>query len=321
MKRFDICGMGEFLIDFTSSPATQEGKPQYAANPGGAHPNVLAAAARLGHSTAMLSRVGSDSLGQLLVDTLDGLGVNTEGVVRDSVYNTTLAFVHNAADGDRSFSFYWKNSANTCFAPADLREDILRSSRILQLGSLLMSTPTGNATTMRALQIAKEEGLIVSFDPNVRPGMWDNTDDMVPAIRRVMPYAHILKVSEEEAELLTGSGDVAEASHLLMQQFANLEIVFVTLGAEGCFFRSKKYSGQCPSPKVQAVDTTGCGDSFTGGALCTFLEFGCPLEELTEQQLTAMVQTGCNIGAYVATKYGGVLSMPTPEQLEEFLSK
>ena len=189
-----------------------------------------------------------------------------------------------------------------------------------ELESLLMSTPTGDATTMRALKVAKEEGLTVSFDPNVRPGMWDNKDDMVPAIRRVMPYAHILKVSEEEAELLTGSKDVAEASSLLMQEFPNLEVIFVTLGAEGCFFRSKKYSGQCPSPRVQAVDTTGCGDSFTGGALCTFLEFGCPLAELTEQQLTAMVQTGCSIGAYVATKYGGVLSMPTPEELKAFLA-
>jgi sugar/nucleoside kinase (ribokinase family) len=319
MKQFDICGMGEFLIDFTSAPAGAEGKPQYAANPGGAHPNVLAAAARLGHPTAMLSRVGSDSLGQFLMDTLDQIGVNTEGVVRDSVYNTTLAFVHNAADGDRSFSFYWKNSANTCFAPQDLREDILRSSRILQLGSLLMSTPTGDATTMRALEIAKEEDLIVSFDPNVRPGMWDDLSKMVPAIRRVMPYAHILKVSEEEAELLTGSADPEQASSLLMQEFNNLEIVFVTLGAEGCFYRSKQYSGHCASPKVKAVDTTGCGDSFTGGALSTFLDFGCSLQQLTQQQLNTMVQNCCNIGAYVATKYGGVLSMPTPEQLKEFL--
>ena len=320
MKQFDICGMGKFLIDFTSSPADENGKPRYAANPGGAHPNVLAAAARMGRPTAMLSRVGSDSLGQFLVDTLNEVGVNTEGVVRDTTCNTTLAFVHNAADGDRSFSFYWRNSANTRFAPEDLRADILQNSRILQLGSLLMSTPLGRETTMRALELAKEAGLTVSFDPNVRPAMWEDLSEMVPCIRRVLPYAHILKVSEEEAELLTGSADPAEASRMLMEEFPNLEVVFVTLGAEGCFYRSGRYSGSCASVKVEAVDTTGCGDSFTGGALCTWLDFGCPLQELTEAQLKAMVTQGCRIGAYVATKYGGVLSMPTPAQLEAFLA-
>lgn len=321
MKKYDICGMGEFLIDFTSSSPDENGKPRYAANPGGAHPNVLAAAARFGHPTAMLSRVGSDSLGQFLVDTLNGLGVNTDGVIRDEVNNTTLAFVHNAADGDRSFSFYWRNSANTLFSAEDLREDILRDSRILQLGTVIMSTPVGRATTMRALELAKENGLIVSFDPNLRPSMWDDLSEMVPCVRQVIPYAQILKVSEEEAELLTGEADVEQASLMLMEEFPNLELVFVTLGADGCFYRSKQYSGRCASFKVDAVDTTGCGDSFTGGVLCTFLDYGCALSELTEAQLKQMVQTGCSIGAYVATKYGGVLSMPTPAQLEEFMAR
>ena len=318
MKSIDICGLGELMVDFTSLPPSPEGKPCYMGNPGGAPPNVLAAAARQGLKTSFLTRVGADAFGQFLVKVMQDLNIGTEGIVMDPDHNTTLAFVHNAPDGDRSFTFYRRSCADAVIAPADVNEAVIRNSKVLQIGSLVMSTPSGKETTFHAVQVAREAGTLVSFDPNLRPNIWPHPEEMLPFVREMLPLCDILKLSEEEAEALTGSADVAVSSRLLTEEYPNIRLCLVTLGDKGCFWRTARDTGRTDSVSVKAVDTTGCGDAFTGGVLTRFLSYGCTLEELTADQVSHMTAMGCAIGAFVATKYGGVMSMPTKQELRDF---
>lgn len=321
MKDFDICGMGELLIDFTTTGATPEGKPNYTGNPGGAPPNAVAAVAKLGGKAAFMSRVSTDSFGQFLKDTLQQLKIDTTGVVSDLKHNTTLAFVHNAPSGERSFSFYRTGCADAMYAPEDVNEQVLCRSKVFQLGSLMMSTPSGKAATMRALQLAKEHGVLISFDPNLRPNIWEDESQMIPCVKQVLPLADMVKISIEEARELTGHQLVQTTAKILMQDYPNIKLLLITLGEQGCYYCTQSFDGSVPAYQVSAVDTTGCGDAFTGGVIYVLNQQNTPLWELGQEQIQQAVRFGCAVGALVATQYGGILSMPTLQQVQTLLKE
>lgn len=272
MKKYDVIALGELLIDFTQNGLSEQGNPLLEANPGGAPCNVLAMLAKYGRKTAFIGKVGEDAFGRKLAGILAECGIDTEGLCFDSQVHTTLAFVHKLANGDRDFSFYRNPGADMMLSAADVRKDLIRQSRIFHFGTLSMTDPVCRAATETAIQTAKEAGALISFDPNLRPPLWRNLAEAKEAILYGIRQCHVLKISDNEIEFITGMKDYDRAARSLQDQF-HTKLICVTLGEEG----SRAYYGDqvvCaePYPAEEVVDTTGAGDTFTGSMLNSLLE-------------------------------------------------
>lgn len=272
MKKYDVIALGELLIDFTQNGLSEQGNPLLEANPGGAPCNVLAMLAKYGRKTAFIGKVGEDAFGRKLAGILAECGIDTEGLCFDSQVHTTLAFVHKLANGDRDFSFYRNPGADMMLSAADVRKDLIRQSRIFHFGTLSMTDPVCRAATETAIQTAKEAGALISFDPNLRPPLWRNLAEAKEAILYGIRQCHVLKISDNEIEFITGMKDYDRAARSLQDQF-HTKLICVTLGEQG----SRAYYGDqlvCaePYPADQVVDTTGAGDTFTGSMLNFLLE-------------------------------------------------
>lgn len=272
MKKYDVIALGELLIDFTQNGLSEQGNPLLEANPGGAPCNVLAMLAKYGRKTAFIGKVGEDTFGRKLAGILAECGIDTEGLCFDSQVHTTLAFVHKLANGDRDFSFYRNPGADMMLSAADVRKDLIRQSRIFHFGTLSMTDPVCRAATETAIQTAKEAGALISFDPNLRPPLWRNLAEAKEAIIYGIRQCHVLKISDNEIEFITGMKDYDRAARSLQDQF-HTKLICVTLGEQG----SRAYYGDqvvcaAPYPADQVVDTTGAGDTFTGSMLNFLLE-------------------------------------------------
>ena len=183
MKRYDVIALGELLIDFTSSGISAQGNTLFEANPGGAPCNVLAMLNRLGRKTAFIGKVGTDIFGIHLKKMLEQINIDTTNLRMDKNARTTLAFVQNDESGERSFSFYRNPGADMMLRAEEVDEDMIKASKIFHFGTLSMTHDTIRETTKKALDIAKENGLIISFDPNLRESLWDTLDNAKKAGR------------------------------------------------------------------------------------------------------------------------------------------
>lgn len=313
----DVTALGEILIDFTPEGTSENGAPIYIANPGGAPGNVLVSLAQLGKQTEFIGCVGKDTFGKQLETTLQDKNVQTSGLV-DSNIHTTLAFVHLDEDGDRSFSFCRNPGADMMLTKEDLNLQLIANSKIFHIGSISMTHEPSREATLTALAHAKENQVIISFDPNLRPLLWESLDDAKENIKAVMTYADIVKISEEELEFLTGEKDIETAAKELYDEY-NLTWLFVTVGSQGSYLFYKEKSAYSPGISVQVTDTTGCGDAFFGGVLYQLLDNNWLEKSLTTDDMTQMLQFGNAMGAYVAQYKGGIPSMPSQQQIEEFL--
>lgn len=313
----DVVALGEVLIDFTPAGTSPGGNALFECNPGGAPANVLACLANLGRKTAFIGKVGDDQFGVLLRRVLAEKGISTTGLVVDGEVNTTLAFVHLGEDGERFFSFYRKPGADTRLRPDEV-EDAWLDAAVFHFGSLSLTHEPARSATLAALKKAQEKGMLISYDPNLRPPLWANLNEARRQMLAVMGQANLVKVSREELEFLTGQSDLQEGSAQLCQDYG-LRLLLVTLGKDGCFFRRGDITGQVPGFKVKAVDTTGAGDAFLGGMLHEFLRRGKPLEEWGQEDLESSVRFANAIGALVVTRKGGIPAMPSLSEVEDFL--
>lgn len=317
---YDVVGLGELLIDFTTK-GRDNGKPNYTGNPGGAPINVCAAITRLGGSSAYLSKVGDDTLGKFLIETLNNIGIDSKGVMLDKIHNTTISFVDNAPNGDRSFCFYRRSCADACYDDFEVKDDIVKNAKVLQIGSIMMDSDEGYRSTIKALRIARENGVLISFDPNIRKNILQFQKDILIRAREVLEVADIVKMSENEIVEFTGIDVYEKAATVLLEKYSNIKLLLITLGENGAIYSNRRFMGKVKSRKVKAVDTTGCGDAFTGGLLSVYLGLNKSLTDLTEAEIVEMVTNGCNVGAFVATQYGGVMSMPTVKQIQKFMEE
>lgn len=260
----DVTAMGEVLIDFTPCGLSEGGRNVFEQNPGGAPANVLVALSRLGYRTAFIGKVGDDMHGRLLEDTLKENKVDVSGLCIDPAYFTTLAFVQ-LKDGERDFSFARKPGADTQIRPDEVNLDVLNQSFIFHFGSLSLTDEPARSATLFAVEHAKKAGAVISYDPNYRAPLWPNEETARRTMRSVVPYVDIMKISDEETELLTDVSDPYEAAGVLLDQ--GVKCVVVTLGAEGAMLRTKEFTVKEPTRAARVVDTTGAGDSFWGGLL------------------------------------------------------
>ncbi len=316
MNTFDISAFGEILIDFTEMGSTEEGQKIFAQNAGGAPANVLVCATKLGLQTAFLGKVGDDMHGHFLRDTLVAENVGTEGLLVDADYFTTLAFVALSEAGERSFSFARKHGADIMMRPQDIDTDILQASKVFHIGSLSMTTELGRETTLYAIKAAKEAGAIISYDPNYRASLWKEEKEAVEAMRSLIPYADMMKISDEECELLTGECDPILAGKVLNNK--GVPVVCITLGEAGTWISVKGTGMKVEGFKPDRVaDTTGAGDSFWGAFLTASIQSGRTIQEVTLEEVANFARFANATASLCVEEHGAIRAMPTLQQVQE----
>lgn len=315
---FDVTSLGEVLIDFTPAGTTGDNIAKYEQNPGGAPANVLAALSRWGKKTAFIGKVGNDRFGIFLKETLVSCGININGVVSSDDASTTLAFVHLDESGDRTFSFVRNPGADMLLSASEVNYSIVEKSKIFHFGSISMTNEHASTATIRAAMIAKANGVIVSFDPNLRIPLWISLEHAKEQILIGLTYADVLKISEEELELITGTNDLLKGSQQIFFEYG-VKIILITRAEKGCFVRKGDITVSVPGFKADVIDTTGAGDAFLGGFLYQLLERNCKIESLDEDNIKSMAQFANAVGALVTTRKGAILSMPALSDVEEFI--
>lgn len=313
---YDVIALGELLIDFTASGESSQGNPLFEANPGGAPCNVLAMLAKLGDKTAFVGKVGEDLFGRMLRDTIQEAGIGGAGLILDPAAHTTLAFVRNAPDGDREFSFYRDPGADELLTPGEL-PDILEDTAIFHFGSLSLTREPARSATRAAVERAKKAGAVISFDPNLRPSLWLGPDAAREQMLWGCSVCQVMKVAEEELSFLTGETELEAGQKKLRGMFPNIVLLLVTQGKDGSRAFWKDLSASRPACPVKAVDTTGAGDTFCGCCLHCLRRWG--LEGFDQNRLEEMLSWANAAAGLVTTRKGAIRSMPSPDEVEELL--
>ena len=298
----DFVALGEILIDFLPA-RTQDGRQAYTPCVGGAPANVARAMAALGHSSAFIGKVGQDSLGQLCRDSLAGDGVDIRGLAVDPQRPTTLAFVHLAQDGERSFSFYRTCTADVSLQTQDIPSALLGSARIFHIGSVSLTDEPAASATLDSVARAKEGGALISYDPNLRPRLWKDLNASREIILAPRAQCDILKLSAEEIAFISGEHTPEAAARSLYQRY-HIPLILISLDKSGCcaLWHDRFFSE--PAFSVQAIDTTGAGDCFLSGILHCMLEYGCDIDALSDGQLRRAMRFANAMGAAATLQLG-----------------
>ncbi len=316
-KKFDVIALGELLIDFTENGASAQGNTLFEANPGGAPCNVLAMLTKLGKKTAFIGKVGKDQFGVHLKEVLKEAGIDTQNLVMDEKVHTTLAFVHTVEGGDRDFSFYRNPGADMMLTKDEIQMDAIAASRIFHFGTLSSTHPGVREATRSALAKAKKDGLLISFDPNLREPLWDSLEDARREIAYGLGFCDVLKISDNEMEFMTGTNDYTKGVAKLREQYS-IPLILVTLGKEGSRAYYKDWMVEVP-PFLQekTIETTGAGDTFCASILNYVLEHG--LEALTQDQLKEMLTFANAAASLITTRKGALRVMPEKEEVLKFI--
>ena len=314
MEKYDVVALGELLIDLTQNGYSGQGNPLLEANPGGAPCNVLALLTKLGHSTAFIGKVGKDGFGDQLENALTETGISTAGLLRDDQVHTTLAVVHTLAGGDRDFSFYRNPGADMCLHTQEINRELIRQARIFHFGTLSMTDEPVCSATYAAIAEAEAHGVLRSFDPNLRPPLWRTLDEAKEQVLYGMAHCDILKISDNEIQWLTQQENFAAGVRWIRQRFPNIRLLLLSMGKDG----SRGYSGDAMAEvkgfSVNAVETTGAGDTFFGGILHHVLAWG--LREYTRQELEEMLTFANAAAALVTTRKGALRVMPSLAEIQ-----
>lgn len=317
-RLYDVTALGELLIDFTENGTSAQGNPILEANPGGAPCNVLAMLSRLGKKVAFIGKVGKDMFGEQLKNAIEEVGIDSRNLVIDEDVRTTLAFVHTYPDGDRDFSFYRNPGADMMLTKEEVQVDLIQNSKIFHFGTLSSTHEGVKEATRYAIDVAKENGCIISFDPNLRPPLWKDLEDARVEIEYGLTKCDILKISDNEVEFLFGTTDYDKGAALIREKY-NIPLVMITLGKEGsrAYYKDLRVE-VAPFLQENTIETTGAGDTFCASALNYVLEHG--LENLTEENLKELL-TFANAGAsIITTKKGALRVMPSRQEVVDFIA-
>lgn len=313
-RSFAVTALGELVIDLipTPSPAGLA----YLAKPGGAPANVAAGVARLGHASAMISKVGDEPFGAAALAALGAAGVDTDGVSLTSRYNTALAVTSLTPDGQAAYIFYRENCADSQLSPDDVPLDLIEDSRFLHVGTLLLATPRSAAAQIEAIAHAKTCRTLIATDLNFRIAFWRDPTAMKGAGLDMFRAANVVKIGADELAVLAGPGDVIRAVRSLWH--TGLRVVAVTQGAAGADLLTADMHCHVPAFPVDVVDTIGCGDAFMAVLLAGLADLeGTPPGP---GDLTRIGRRACAAGALIATAAGALENMPTDAAIEAFLA-
>lgn len=310
---FDVVALGELLIDFVGNGFSAQGHPLFEVNPGGAPCNVLAMLQKLGRKTAFIGKVGKDLFGNQLREAVENAGIDTRNLVEDASVRTTLAFVHTKPNGDRDFSFYRNPGADMMLRKDEVQKELIESARIFHFGTLSSTHDEVREATRYALDLAKKAGCICSFDPNLRPLLWQSLEDAKEEMRYGFSQADIVKISDDEVEFFCETNDYDKAAKFLADRY-QISLLSVTLGKNGSLAYYHGMKAEAPGfLQRDTIETTGAGDTFCGCMLHYVLEHG--LQGLTCEQLTEMLIDANAAGSVITTRRGALSVMPTRSEI------
>lgn len=313
----DVTALGELLIDFTENGKSDQNNPLLEANPGGAPCNVLAMLSGLGKKAAFIGKVGDDMFGHQLENALKETGIETAGLKFDPEANTTLAFVHTKEDGDREFSFYRNPGADQMLSENDLEEALIRNCRIFHFGSLSMTSETCRKATVRAIELAKESGAVISFDPNLRELLWKDLEEAKKQIDYGMKQCQILKISDNEIVWFTGLTDYEEGVRYLQETYG-IPLILLSMGKEGSRAYCRGVRAEAPAVLQSCtVETTGAGDTFCACVLNFVLEHG--WRDYTKEELEEMLKFANAAASIITTRKGALRVMPEKREIEKLM--
>ena len=314
----DVVALGELLIDFTENGISSQGNPLFEANPGGAPCNVLAMLTKLGHKTAFIGKVGNDFFGKQLEDAIKEIGINVTGLRKDDKVHTTLALVHTYPDGDRDFSFYRNPGADMMLTEEEIPEELILETRIFHFGTLSMTHEKVRRATKKAVAIAKQAGAIISFDPNIREPLWNSMYEAREQVLYGLGQCHILKISDNEIQWLTGKNDYTEAVKGIREK-KDIPLILVSMGKEGsrAYYQDRMVE-KAPLINENTIETTGAGDTFCACVLHYICKHG--LENLTEKNLKEMLTYANAAASIITTRKGALRVMPRPEEIEALIA-
>jgi fructokinase len=328
-----VC-IGEALIDFVAmEPCTDVGASSgFLRAPGGAPANVAVAAAKLGCSSAFLGKVGNDPFGRFLQRTIADAGVNTEGMVLDPHHRTGLAFVSLGPGGERDFCFFRNPSADMTYTPEELCLPLIDGCSAIHFGSITLIDPAARRATIAAVDRARSAGKLVSYDPNLRPPLWNSLKDARKRIFEGMKLADLVKVSMEELNFLfnadlsvncTDRSGLKNYAERLLKKYPNIGLLTVTFGPDGSgFFCQSGAQGIAEGFNVEAVDTTGAGDGFIGAVIAALIEAemdGATLKSASASTLHTILRRANAVGALATTQKGAIPAMPDNAAVDAFL--
>lgn len=311
----DVTALGEILIDFTMQGRNRQGQRVFAQNAGGAPANVAAAIAKLGAKTAFIGKAGNDMHGRFLKETLASCGIDNSGFTLSNEYFTTLAFVDVKPDGEREFSFARNHGADKMLSIKDIPLELLLNSRILHVGSISLTDEPCRSATLYAIKKARENGVIISYDPNYRASLWRSESEAVKQMRSLTAYADVMKISEEETILLTGEKQYETAADVLLAQ--GVKLVAITLGKTGAYVKNKNGGKTVKGFQNKAIDATGAGDAFWGGFLYSLVKSGKMPEAVSLDEAAHFADFGNAVASVCVENYGAIPAMPTMEQVTE----
>lgn len=320
----DVICLGEALIDFIpfESGCPLEDVTAFRKAPGGAPANVAAGLAKLGNPSAFIGKVGDDPFGHFLANTFERNGVDISGMRFDRSALTGLAFVSLSAAGVPEFMFYRNPSADMLLIPEEISPPFIKSARAFHYGSITLISEPSKSATETAIRYALDGRLLVSYDPNLRKPLWPNLDQAKKQMLEAMVWPHFVKVSEEELEFLSDTSDLSDGSDRLFAAYPNIRLIAVTLGAQGCYFRTAQIDGSVPAFSVEVVDTTGAGDGFVAGVLSCLLDLAASPEDiaaLSEDDLVRTFRFANAVAGLTTTKPGAITALPSRDDVDRLL--
>ena len=316
MKR--LLAIGEALIDFIPEETGKELKNVCGFRPavGGAPANVCGAFVKLGGEASMITQLGDDPFGDKITDEFKACGIGCDYVKKTKEANTSLAFVALKSDGNREFSFYRKPGADMLMRPEDIEESWFQDAFALHFCSVSLGEFPMKEAHRKAVECGLKNGLLISFDPNLRLQLWEDQESLRRAVKEFAPMAHVLKISDEELEFITGHSDVEKALPGLLT--GNTRMVIYTKGSEGAECYTRAGRGAASGRKVKAVDTTGAGDGFIGSFLYCLAEGGVTPDDIsrvTGEQMEQYLSFANDFCGISVTGHGAIASYPTMEEM------
>lgn len=309
----DIVAIGEVLIDLTQTGTDGAGVPQYAANPGGAPANLAVAAARLGASTALISKVGQDAFGRYLRKVMEENKVDVSALTVDEEQHTTMAVVSVDENGERDFTFYRDPGADSMLLKDEIPLGLLKEARFLHFGSVSLTREPARTTTLCAVETARALGAVITYDPNYRANLWPDRDTAIRRMRKPLDMVDILKISDEELPLLADTNDLEAGTAALAEH--GIRLILVTLGPNGVFYRFGGKTGTVPGVPCTVGDTNGAGDTFFGAFLSRLSRLDGP-DCLTADTLEEMLAFANKAASITTSRRGAIPAMPTLEEMK-----
>ena len=295
--------IGEILADMIGEE--KNGITTYERKAGGAPFNVSCALKKFGADVKFVGSVGDDLIGQFLIKYAKDFGMDVTHIHQNAERNTTLAFVELNEEGERSFCFYRKNTADYCMP--DVSDELISSADIVCIGSLMLADEKCVEYALDIIERAHALGKTVAFDVNYRTDIYRDRESAVKTYKKILALSDIVKFSEDEVETFT-------------EDYVNTlsdKLVLITLGKDGSEWRYKGKKNRISSISVKPIDTTGAGDAFFAGTL-SVLDKNLN-NSLTEEVLNEALRFGNIAGALNTTGRGAIDNLPDLNTINTYL--